>query len=81
MSAYSHLVIMTPATVTKRSLSTAEERREAVLTAAMQVFGERGFRPLAKIRLKIGGIGWLVIDFTSFLGGYEHDGESQPGRT
>jgi len=35
--------MMTPATVTKRSLSTAEERREAVLTAAMQVFGERGF--------------------------------------
>lgn len=43
MSAYSHLVIMAPATVTKRSLSTAEERREAVLAAAMQVFGERGF--------------------------------------
>ena len=34
---------MTPATATKRTLSTAEERREAVLEAAMDVFGERGF--------------------------------------
>jgi AcrR family transcriptional regulator len=34
---------MTPATATKRQLSTAEERREAVLEAAMEVFGERGF--------------------------------------
>ena len=34
---------MTPATATKRQLSTAEERREAVLEAAMDVFGERGF--------------------------------------
>jgi AcrR family transcriptional regulator len=34
---------MTPATATKRHLSTAEERREAVLEAAMDVFGERGF--------------------------------------
>jgi AcrR family transcriptional regulator len=34
---------MTPATATKRTLSTAEERRETVLDAAMQVFGERGF--------------------------------------
>src|SRR3954469_23068785 len=31
------------ATTTKRHLSTAEERREAVLEAAMEVFGERGF--------------------------------------
>src|SRR3954451_1056235 len=31
------------ATTTKRHLSTAEERREAVLEAAMDVFGERGF--------------------------------------
>ena len=34
---------MSPATATKRTLSTAEERREAVLEAAMEVFGERGF--------------------------------------
>ncbi|QEC47447.1 TetR/AcrR family transcriptional regulator [Baekduia soli] len=34
---------MTPAAATKRTLSTAEERREEVLSAAMQVFGERGF--------------------------------------
>jgi AcrR family transcriptional regulator len=35
---------MTPAaTTTKRRLSTAEERREAVLEAAMEVFGDRGF--------------------------------------
>src|SRR3954469_5264922 len=34
---------MTPATATKRTLSTAEERRESVLEAAMEVFGERGF--------------------------------------
>jgi AcrR family transcriptional regulator len=34
---------MTPATATKRQLSTAEERREAVLEAAMEVFGDRGF--------------------------------------
>jgi AcrR family transcriptional regulator len=34
---------MTPAATTKRRLSTAEERREAVLEAAMDVFGERGF--------------------------------------
>jgi AcrR family transcriptional regulator len=34
---------MTPAATTKRQLSTAEERREAVLEAAMDVFGERGF--------------------------------------
>lgn len=35
---------MTPAaSPTKRQLSTAEERREAVLEAAMDVFGERGF--------------------------------------
>src|SRR3954465_10743597 len=35
---------MTPtATQTKRTLSTAEERREAVLEAGMQVFAERGF--------------------------------------
>src|SRR4051812_26501563 len=34
---------MTSATATKRTLSTAEERREAVLEAAMEVFGERGF--------------------------------------
>src|SRR3954447_11953403 len=36
---------MTPptATQTKRTLSTAEERREAVLSAAMTVFAERGY--------------------------------------
>jgi AcrR family transcriptional regulator len=34
---------MTTATATKRTLSTAEERREAVLEAAMDVFGDRGF--------------------------------------
>jgi AcrR family transcriptional regulator len=36
---------MTPptATTTKRTLSTAEERREAVLEAGMTVFAERGF--------------------------------------
>src|SRR5918912_1989993 len=34
---------MSPATATKRTLSTAEERREAVLEAAMDVFGDRGF--------------------------------------
>src|SRR5689334_4785752 len=34
---------MTPATATKRTLSTAEERREAVLEAAMETFGDRGF--------------------------------------
>jgi AcrR family transcriptional regulator len=34
---------MSPATATKRHLSTAEDRREAVLEAAMDVFGERGF--------------------------------------
>lgn len=34
---------MPPATKTKRSLSTAEERREAVLEAAVPVFAERGF--------------------------------------
>jgi AcrR family transcriptional regulator len=35
---------MTPtASPTKRTLSTAEERREAVLEAGMQVFAERGF--------------------------------------
>lgn len=35
---------MTPtATQTKRTLSTAEERREAVLEAGMAVFAERGF--------------------------------------
>src|SRR3954451_2256546 len=34
---------MTPATATKRQLSTAEERREGVLEAAMEVFGDRGF--------------------------------------
>jgi AcrR family transcriptional regulator len=35
---------MTPAaTTTKRTLSTAEERREAVLEAGMHVFAERGF--------------------------------------
>jgi AcrR family transcriptional regulator len=35
---------MTPATAApKRTLSTAEERREAVLEAAMEVFGDRGF--------------------------------------
>jgi AcrR family transcriptional regulator len=32
-----------PATTTKRQLSTADERREVVLEAAMEVFGERGF--------------------------------------
>jgi AcrR family transcriptional regulator len=31
------------ASPTKRTLSTADERREAVLEAGMQVFGERGF--------------------------------------
>src|SRR3954469_17045415 len=41
------------ATTTKRHLSTAEERREAVLEAAMDVFAERGFlgtptMPIAK---------------------------------
>jgi AcrR family transcriptional regulator len=34
---------MSPATATKRHLSTAEDRRETVLEAAMEVFGERGF--------------------------------------
>src|SRR3954453_2243194 len=35
---------MTPtATPTKRTLSTAEERREAVLEAGMSVFAEKGF--------------------------------------
>jgi AcrR family transcriptional regulator len=34
---------MTPATTTKRTLSTAEERREAVLAAAMKIFAERGY--------------------------------------
>jgi len=35
---------MTPtATTTKRTLSTAEERREAVLEAGMSVFAEKGF--------------------------------------
>src|ERR1700712_1613493 len=35
---------MTPtAAPTKRTLSTAEERREAVLEAGMSVFAERGF--------------------------------------
>lgn len=34
---------MTPATATKRQLSTADQRREAVLEAAMDVFGDRGF--------------------------------------
>jgi AcrR family transcriptional regulator len=34
---------MPPATTTKRKLSTAEDRREAVIEAAMEVFGERGF--------------------------------------
>lgn len=34
---------MAPATTTKRTLSTAEERREAVLEAAMGVFCERGY--------------------------------------
>jgi len=34
---------MTPATTTKRTLSTAEERREAVLEAGMDVFADRGF--------------------------------------
>src|SRR3954464_7861826 len=35
---------MTPtASPTKRTLSTAEERREAVLGAGMSVFAERGF--------------------------------------
>jgi AcrR family transcriptional regulator len=34
---------MTPATAPKRSLSTAEERREDVLSAAMGVFAARGF--------------------------------------
>lgn len=32
-----------PATQTKRTLSTAEERREAVLEAGMSVFAEKGF--------------------------------------
>src|SRR4051794_41554032 len=34
---------MSAATPTQRRLSTAQERREAVLEAAMEVFGERGF--------------------------------------
>jgi AcrR family transcriptional regulator len=34
---------MTPATVTKRQLSTAEERSEAVIEAGMDVFADRGF--------------------------------------
>jgi AcrR family transcriptional regulator len=34
---------MTPSAITKRQLSTAEERRETVLEAAMEVFGDRGF--------------------------------------
>jgi AcrR family transcriptional regulator len=33
----------TPSTASPRRLSTAEDRREAVLEAAMDVFGERGF--------------------------------------
>ena len=37
MSAYSHLMAATP-----RTLSTAEDRREAVLAAAMSVIAERG---------------------------------------
>lgn len=42
MSAYS-LLVNAVATAPKRSLSTAEERREQVLAAAMRVFPDRGF--------------------------------------
>jgi AcrR family transcriptional regulator len=37
------LVVTPPPTATKRTLSTAEDRREAVLEAAMPVFAERGY--------------------------------------
>jgi len=42
VSAYS-LLVNAVATAPKRSLSTAEERREQVLAAAMRVFPDRGF--------------------------------------
>ena len=46
MSAYSHVAMTTTkrsGSAPKRTLSTAEERREAVLAAAMRVFAERGY--------------------------------------
>jgi AcrR family transcriptional regulator len=43
VSEYILTPVTTSATPTKRQLSTAEERREAVLVAAMEVFGDRGF--------------------------------------
>lgn len=42
MSAYSHLLMTPPAATRTRTLSTAEERREAVLEAGMRVMAERG---------------------------------------
>lgn len=42
MSAYSHLVT-TPQATTPRTLSTAEQRREELIEAAVRAFAERGY--------------------------------------
>jgi AcrR family transcriptional regulator len=42
---------MTPATVSRRKLSTAEERRESVLEAAIQVFAGRGYRAASTMEI------------------------------
>ncbi len=43
MSAYSHLVMMQASATVPRTLQTAEERREAVLEAAIPHFARRGY--------------------------------------
>jgi AcrR family transcriptional regulator len=42
---------MSPATATKRKLSTAEERREAVVKAAIQVFAEHGYHAASTMEI------------------------------
>jgi AcrR family transcriptional regulator len=42
---------MTPAVATKRKLSTAEERREAVLKAAIPVFAEHGYHAASTMEI------------------------------
>jgi AcrR family transcriptional regulator len=42
---------MAPATATKRKLSTAEERREAVLKAAVPVFAEHGYHAASTMEI------------------------------
>jgi AcrR family transcriptional regulator len=45
---------VSPATSAKRTLSTAEERREAVIEAAIPVFAERGFRAASTVEIAAG---------------------------